>query len=86
VGHFVAYAPVWMGGGPPRPLESARADPGRRRKRGPHLDYGSARCPGSRGGRFVNAPLEERALEARFGEAYLEYKNKVPRWLGKTRR
>jgi protein-S-isoprenylcysteine O-methyltransferase Ste14 len=29
--------------------------------------------------------LEERALEARFGEAYLAYKNKVPRWFGKTR-
>lgn len=26
---------------------------------------------------------EERDLEARFGESYLEYKNKVPRWLGK---
>ena len=26
---------------------------------------------------------EERALEARFGEAYLAYKNKVPRWFGK---
>jgi protein-S-isoprenylcysteine O-methyltransferase Ste14 len=28
---------------------------------------------------------EERALKARFGEAYLAYKNKVPRWFGKTR-
>ena len=26
-----------------------------------------------------------RALEARFGEAYLAYKNKVPRWFGKAR-
>jgi protein-S-isoprenylcysteine O-methyltransferase Ste14 len=31
------------------------------------------------------AVVEERALEARFGEAYLAYKNKVPRWFGKTR-
>ena len=31
-------------------------------------------------------PWEERKLEARFGEAYLRYKNTVPRWLGKTRR
>jgi protein-S-isoprenylcysteine O-methyltransferase Ste14 len=31
------------------------------------------------------ARVEERALEARFGEAYLAYKNKVPRWFGKTR-
>lgn len=29
---------------------------------------------------------EERALEARFGEAYLQYKSSVPRWLGRTRR
>jgi protein-S-isoprenylcysteine O-methyltransferase Ste14 len=35
---------------------------------------------------FVNVRLEERALEARFREAYLEYKNRVPRWVGKTRR
>ncbi len=34
---------------------------------------------------FVAVPLEERALEVRFGEAYLEYKNKVPRWFGKAR-
>jgi len=40
---------------------------------------------------LVMAPLmnkrvvmrEERDLEARFGESYLEYKNKVPRWFGK---
>ncbi len=31
-------------------------------------------------------PWEERELEARFGEAYLRYKNTVPRWLGRTRR
>jgi protein-S-isoprenylcysteine O-methyltransferase Ste14 len=30
---------------------------------------------------FVHVPREERTLEARFGEAYLEYKNEVPRWL-----
>jgi protein-S-isoprenylcysteine O-methyltransferase Ste14 len=30
-------------------------------------------------------PWEERNLEARFGEAYLRYKNSVPRWLGKRR-
>jgi len=34
----------------------------------------------------VNVPLEERALEARFGEAYREYKRSVPRWFGKMRR
>src|SRR6266446_1322953 len=27
---------------------------------------------------------EERRLEARFGDAYREYKNVVPRWLGRT--
>ncbi len=35
---------------------------------------------------FVNVPLEERALEARFGETYRQYKNTVPRWFGKIRR
>jgi len=35
---------------------------------------------------FLVVPWEERELEARFGEAYLRYKNTVPRWLGKTRR
>jgi protein-S-isoprenylcysteine O-methyltransferase Ste14 len=35
---------------------------------------------------FVAVPLEERALEVRFGDAYREYKNKVPRWFGKIRR
>ena len=30
-------------------------------------------------------PREERILEARFGEAYREYKRKVPRWIGKSR-
>jgi protein-S-isoprenylcysteine O-methyltransferase Ste14 len=33
---------------------------------------------------FVIVPYEERGLEARFGEAYRQYKNSVPRWLGKT--
>lgn len=27
-------------------------------------------------------PAEEKALEARFGQAYLDYKKAVPRWLG----
>jgi len=35
---------------------------------------------------FIMAPSEERQLEARFGETYRQYKNAVPRWLGKTRR
>lgn len=30
---------------------------------------------------FMAVPREERGLEARFGEAYREYKSKVPRWL-----
>ena len=34
---------------------------------------------------FMIVPREERALEARFGETYLEYKKKVPRWFGKAR-
>lgn len=29
-------------------------------------------------------PREEHDLEARFGDAYREYKEKVPRWLGKV--
>jgi protein-S-isoprenylcysteine O-methyltransferase Ste14 len=33
-----------------------------------------------------HVPHEERGLEARFGEAYLQYKSKVPRWLGRTSR
>lgn len=32
---------------------------------------------------FYAIPQEERVIEARFGDSYLEYKNKVPRWLGK---
>jgi protein-S-isoprenylcysteine O-methyltransferase Ste14 len=32
---------------------------------------------------FYIIPLEERTLEAHFGEAYREYKNKVRRWFGK---
>ena len=35
---------------------------------------------------FGVVPGEERALEARFGAAYLEYTRAVPRWLGTTRR
>ena len=34
---------------------------------------------------FRAVPREERDLEARFGESYLEYKDNVPRWFGKTR-
>ena len=31
-------------------------------------------------------PWEERNLEARFGETYLQYKHSVPRWLGRRSR
>jgi protein-S-isoprenylcysteine O-methyltransferase Ste14 len=34
---------------------------------------------------FYAIPNEERILEAHFGEAYHEYKNKVPRWFGRVR-
>jgi len=34
---------------------------------------------------YYAVPQEERVLEAHFGEAYREYKSRVPRWLGKTR-
>ncbi|HKY53591.1 MAG TPA: isoprenylcysteine carboxylmethyltransferase family protein [Anaerolineales bacterium] len=33
---------------------------------------------------YYQMPLEERILEARFGETYREYKSKVPRWFGKV--
>lgn len=34
---------------------------------------------------FFIVPQEERDLEAEFGEPYLQYKTRVPRWLGKAR-
>ncbi len=34
---------------------------------------------------YYAVPLEERTLEAHFGEAYREYKSRVPRWFGKVR-
>jgi len=34
---------------------------------------------------FGAVPWEERDLEARFGEAYRQYKQAVPRWLGRRR-
>jgi protein-S-isoprenylcysteine O-methyltransferase Ste14 len=33
---------------------------------------------------LLSVPREERALEAQFGEAYLNYKRAVPRWLGRA--
>jgi protein-S-isoprenylcysteine O-methyltransferase Ste14 len=33
----------------------------------------------------VIVPMEERDLEARFGDAYRQYRNTVRRWLGKAR-
>jgi protein-S-isoprenylcysteine O-methyltransferase Ste14 len=32
---------------------------------------------------YYAMPQEERVMEAHFGEAYREYKSKVPRWIGK---
>jgi protein-S-isoprenylcysteine O-methyltransferase Ste14 len=34
---------------------------------------------------FMIVPREEHALQARHGDTYLQYKAKVPRWLGKRR-
>jgi protein-S-isoprenylcysteine O-methyltransferase Ste14 len=34
---------------------------------------------------YYAMPQEERILEAHFGDAYREYKNKVPRWFGRSR-
>jgi protein-S-isoprenylcysteine O-methyltransferase Ste14 len=34
---------------------------------------------------LIILPREERGLEAAFGQAYLQYRNIVPRWLGKTK-
>ena len=33
---------------------------------------------------LVILPREKRGLEAAFGQAYLQYKDRVPRWLGKA--
>jgi protein-S-isoprenylcysteine O-methyltransferase Ste14 len=33
---------------------------------------------------FIFVPREERGLEAAFGQTYLRYKSRVPRWFGKT--
>ena len=35
---------------------------------------------------FILVPYEERQLEARFGETFLNYKNVVPKWFGLTLR
>ena len=35
---------------------------------------------------FLVVPWEERNLEARFGDMYLQYKHSVPRWLGRRSR
>jgi protein-S-isoprenylcysteine O-methyltransferase Ste14 len=34
----------------------------------------------------LKVPQEERGLEARFGDAYRDYRSRVPRWIGKVRR
>jgi protein-S-isoprenylcysteine O-methyltransferase Ste14 len=31
---------------------------------------------------FYQVPLEEKVMQKRFGETYLRYKRKVPRWFG----
>jgi protein-S-isoprenylcysteine O-methyltransferase Ste14 len=33
--------------------------------------------------KFIILPREERSLERAFGQTYLEYKNRVPRWFGR---
>jgi protein-S-isoprenylcysteine O-methyltransferase Ste14 len=35
--------------------------------------------------KLVILPREERGLEAAFGQIYLQYKERVPRWLGKAK-
>ena len=34
---------------------------------------------------FYQIPMEERIIEAHFGDTYREYKRRVPRWFGKVR-
>jgi protein-S-isoprenylcysteine O-methyltransferase Ste14 len=34
---------------------------------------------------FVFVPREERSLEAAFGQSYVDYKDRVPRWLGRAK-
>jgi protein-S-isoprenylcysteine O-methyltransferase Ste14 len=34
---------------------------------------------------LIILPREERGLQAAFGQTYVQYKNRVPRWVGKIK-